>query len=101
MNSTDKEQKAVLHPPSDGSELIPAEVQVNTRKEPNPPLDEPLGVGYTVDNEGLLNNYAIEPKMSKAEYPSPKQQRRYIFLGAVATLFVVLVIWLAFAVSHG
>jgi hypothetical protein len=37
--------------------------------------------------------------MSEAEYPSPKQQRRYIFLGAAAILFVALAIWIAFAVS--
>lgn len=99
MNSTNKEQKTIAHPPSDGSELIPAEVQVNTHKEGSPSLNEPLGGGYTVDDEGLLNNYAIEPEMSKAEYPSPKQQRRYIFLGVVAILLLALTIWIAFAVS--
>jgi hypothetical protein len=99
MSYTDKEKKAVAHHPSDGSELIPAEVQANTRHETSPP-HEPLGAGYTVNDEGLLNNYAIEPGMSKAEYPSSKQQRRYIFLGAVAILLVSLVVWIAFAVSQ-
>jgi hypothetical protein len=99
MNSTNKEQKATVHPPSDGSELIPAEVQVNTRKEASPSLNKPLEGGYTVDDEGFVNNYAVEPAMTKGEYPSPKQQRRYIFLGAAALLFIALTIWIAFAVS--
>jgi hypothetical protein len=37
--------------------------------------------------------------MSSAEYPSPKQQRRYVFLGAAAILFVILAFLIAFAVS--
>jgi hypothetical protein len=99
MSYTDKEKKAVTHPPSDGSELIPAEVQASTRKEAGKSLNEPLEAGYRVDEEGIVNNYAIEPEMSKAEYPSPKQQRSYIFLGAAAILFVALVVWIAFGVS--
>lgn len=55
---------------------------------------------YTTINEsGLLNNYAVEPQMSYAEYPSPEQQRRYAFQGAVATLFVSLLLLTALAVS--
>jgi hypothetical protein len=52
-----------------------------------------------VDDEGIVNNYALEPEMSKAAYPSPKQQQRYIFLGVAAILLVSLVVWIAFAVS--
>jgi hypothetical protein len=75
-------------------------VEADTRqKEASKSLNEPLGAGYRVDNEGNFNNYAIEPKMYKAEYPSPKQQRRYIFLGAAAILFVTLAAWIAFGVS--
>jgi hypothetical protein len=99
MSYTDKEKQAVAHPPSDGSELIPAEVQANTREEAGKTLNKPLGSGSTVDDEGLINNYAVEPPMAKAEYPSPKQQRRYLFLGAAALLFVGFVVWIAFAVS--
>jgi len=99
MNSIKKDQKTTIHPPSDGSELVPAEVQANTRRETDSSLHEPLEVGYTVDEEGFLNNYAIEPKMSKAAYPSRKQQQRYIFLGVGAFLFVLLALWIAFAVS--
>uniref|UniRef100_A0A7C3KGH5 Ssl1498 family light-harvesting-like protein n=1 Tax=Oscillatoriales cyanobacterium SpSt-418 TaxID=2282169 RepID=A0A7C3KGH5_9CYAN len=100
MSYTEKENKAGAHPPSDGSELVPAEVQATIRHEGNAPLHEPLGAGYTVDDEGIINNYALEPKMSKAEYPSPKQQQRYILLGVVAILLVSLVVWLAFTVSQ-
>jgi hypothetical protein len=79
--------------------LAPAEVQANTRRGIQSSLSEPLEAGYTVDEEGFFNNYAIEPKMSMSAYPSRKQQRRYIFLGVGAFLFVLLALWLAFAVS--
>ena len=39
---------------------------------------------YTVEEGGRLNNYAIEPKMYKAEPPSSTQKRNYIILGAGA-----------------
>ncbi|NJO39191.1 MAG: ssl1498 family light-harvesting-like protein [Cyanobacteria bacterium CRU_2_1] len=84
---------------SDGSELIPAEVNANIRHDGNRSLDVPFAVGYTIDDEGLINSYAIQPDMSASEYPSPKQQQRYIFLGAGATLFVVTLLLIAFAVS--
>jgi hypothetical protein len=99
MSYTNKEMKAAAHPPSDGSELIPAEVQAKTRREGSKSLNEPLGSGYKRDDEGIVNNYAIEPKMYEAKYPSPKKQRRYIFLGAAAILFVALAVWIAFAAS--
>jgi hypothetical protein len=84
---------------SDGSELIPAEVQANTRNDESKLLNEPLVAGYTVDDEGITNNYALEPAMYLAEYPSPKQQQRYALQGAVAILFVALTLWSALAVS--
>jgi len=99
MSYANQEKQAAAHPPSDGSELIPAEIQANTQEEASKTLNKPLGAGYTIDEEGSLNNYAIEPKMSTAEYPSPKQQRRYILLGAAATLLVALIVWIAFAAS--
>lgn len=54
---------------------------------------------YTTNNEGLLNNYAVEPPVYYAEFPSEWQQQRYAFQGAVATLFVALTILTAFSVS--
>jgi hypothetical protein len=53
----------------------------------------------TVSNEGLLNNYAAEPAVYYAEYPSTEQQRRYAFQGAIATLFVTSMILVALSVS--
>jgi hypothetical protein len=99
MSSANSDMKAIAHPPSDGSELIPAEIQSNARRKVSSPPVDSLGSGYTRDDEGFLNNYAIEPEISKAEYPSPKQQRRYIYLGIAATVFVALAIWIAFAVT--
>lgn len=102
MRYTDKEGTTLNlheHHTSDGSELIPAEVQANIRHDGNKLLDLPLSPGYTVDDEGINNNYAIEPDMSSAKYPSPKQQRRYIFLGAGAILFVAAIVLIAFVAS--
>lgn len=84
---------------SDGSELIPAEVQANLDNDGNISLNKPLGDGYTVDEEGLFNNYAIEPDLQPAAYPAPYQQRRYLLQGAIAMVFLAFIVWVAFAVS--
>ena len=94
-----KKDKVVAHHISDGTELIPAEIQANTREEISKCLNKPLGAGYTVDDEGIINNYATEPDMSEADYPSPEQQKRYVFLGAGATLLITITLLTAFAVS--
>jgi hypothetical protein len=54
---------------------------------------------YTRNEEGLLNNYATEPAVYFAEYPSPEQQQRYALQGAIAVLLVTLTVLTAFAVS--
>ncbi|MBE9170610.1 ssl1498 family light-harvesting-like protein [Pleurocapsales cyanobacterium LEGE 06147] len=55
---------------------------------------------YTTTNqEGILNNYATEPKMYYAEYPSPEQQRRYALQGGLAILLVSSLFLTALAVS--
>jgi hypothetical protein len=55
---------------------------------------------YTTINEsGILNNYATEPQLYYAEYPSPEQQNRYKFQGAVATLLVTALVLVALGVS--
>jgi hypothetical protein len=55
---------------------------------------------YTTINEnGQLNNYAAEPEEYLAVYPSPEQQSRYALQGGIATLFVMSLIFVAFAVS--
>lgn len=102
MRYTDKEGKSLNldeNAPSDGSELIPAEVQANTRHDGSKIPDKPLAPGYTVDEEGINNNYAIEPDMSSAEYPSPKQQQRYILWGVGAILLVAVIGLIAFVAS--
>nr|WP_277882625.1 ssl1498 family light-harvesting-like protein [Microcoleus sp. FACHB-68] len=56
-------------------------------------------VGRTVDNEGLNNNYAMQPAITLAEYPSPEQQKGYAFQGAIAIVFVALTLLTVFVVS--
>lgn len=53
----------------------------------------------TTDDKGILNNYATEPEMYFANYPSPEQQRNYALQGAIATLFVTALVLVSFAVS--
>ncbi|WP_143780365.1 ssl1498 family light-harvesting-like protein [Leptolyngbya sp. 'hensonii'] len=53
----------------------------------------------TISNEGLTNIYASEPSVYYAEYPSQEQQNRYLVQGAIATLFVSLLILTSLAVS--
>jgi hypothetical protein len=48
---------------SDGSELIPAEVQASTYRNGGQSLDTKLAKGYTVNDGGLIDAYTIEPAM--------------------------------------
>jgi hypothetical protein len=85
---------------SDGSELIPAEVQANIlRHDDAQSIDASSPNGYTVDDEGLINNYAIEPGMYPSDYPSPPQQRQYVFQAVGASLFIVILVSIALIVS--
>lgn len=54
---------------------------------------------YTTNEEGILNNYAIEPTVYFAEPPSQEEQQRYAFQGAIATFVVVFAVLMAFAAS--
>jgi hypothetical protein len=54
---------------------------------------------YTVDETGVMNNYAVEPKMYFAVFPSPEQQRQYIVQGALAVLLIAGTVLTALAVS--
>ena len=51
-----------------------------------------------LDN-GTLNNYAVEPKMTYAEYPSLYEQKRYLKQTAIATLLVSAIVFISFVVS--
>ncbi|MCD8486845.1 MAG: ssl1498 family light-harvesting-like protein [Desertifilum sp.] len=53
----------------------------------------------TTNNEGTLNNYAAEPELYYAEYPSLEQQQRYMLQGAIAVLLVGFLLLTSFAVS--
>ena len=51
-----------------------------------------------LDN-GTLNNYAVEPKMSYTEYPAVWEQKRYLKQGAIAALLVTALCFIGYAVS--
>lgn len=53
----------------------------------------------TVNEEGLLNNYATEPKVYYAAFPSSEQRRNYALQGAIATLFVTALVLVSLAAS--
>lgn len=54
---------------------------------------------YTTDNEGKLNNYAVEPVVYAATYPSIEEQQQYALQGAIAALLVVALMLTSVAVS--
>ncbi len=54
---------------------------------------------YINDDDGRLNNFAIEPKIYQAESPNQNQQRNYIILGVVAAFLVTGLVFVAFSVS--
>ncbi len=53
---------------------------------------------YT-DDDGRLNNFAIEPKMYAAQPPSPAQKRNYLIIGIGGLLLVGGLMFVAFSVS--
>ncbi|MDZ8077884.1 MAG: ssl1498 family light-harvesting-like protein [Nostoc sp. ChiQUE01a] len=53
----------------------------------------------TVNEDGVLNNYAAEPKMYYSEYPAIWEQRKYLVQAAFATLIVTTLVLVAFSVS--
>jgi hypothetical protein len=54
---------------------------------------------YTEEEGGRLNNFAVEPKVYKAEPPTKQQQIQYVALGVGALILVVGLFFVAFAVS--
>jgi hypothetical protein len=84
---------------SDGSELIPAEVQANASLNAESPAEGSPPLESTVDDEGRLNNFAVEPEVYPSEYPSPRQQRRYIYWGLAAAVLVVSLVLISKFVS--
>ncbi|WP_341529325.1 ssl1498 family light-harvesting-like protein [Nostoc sp. UHCC 0302] len=53
----------------------------------------------TVNEDGILNNYAAEPKVYYAEYPAIWEQRKYLLQSVFATLIVTTLVLIAFSVS--
>jgi hypothetical protein len=53
----------------------------------------------TQDERGILNNYATEPQVYFAEYPSSEQQRQYMFQGGLAIILVTGLLGIALSVS--
>ncbi|MDF5736401.1 MULTISPECIES: photosystem II assembly protein Psb34 [unclassified Nostoc] len=53
----------------------------------------------TVNENGVINNYSTEPQVYCAEYPAVWEQRNYVIEGAIATMFITALVWVAFAVS--
>lgn len=53
----------------------------------------------TTDEKGILNNFATEPKMYAAEYPSQQQKLRYVAYGVASISLIALTIFTAIAVS--
>jgi hypothetical protein len=54
---------------------------------------------YTTEEGGRLNNFAVEPKVYRAEPPTKQQQLRYLIGGVVAAVLVGGLIFVAVAVS--
>lgn len=53
----------------------------------------------TVNEDGILNNYAPEATIQYVEYPTIWEQRRYFLQGAAATLFVTLLVLTSLVVT--
>ncbi len=63
--------------------LIPSETAARAEREgenykqtPEEQGDTDTAAGYTVDNEGLVNNFAVEPEMYYEERGDRKQQKK-------------------------
>lgn len=54
---------------------------------------------FTEDESGLLNNFAVEPKMYEAEPPTQQQKKTYMVLGAISAVLLVGLIVVAVTVS--
>ena len=80
-------------------ELVPAEAYARMQRNGSEFPKRPFSNGATVDQEGLTNNYAVEPPMYAALFPSPEQARQYAFQAAAATLLIVGLLVTSAAVS--
>ncbi|BAU66108.1 hypothetical protein STA3757_35100 [Stanieria sp. NIES-3757] len=55
---------------------------------------------YTTQlDNGTLNNYAVEPKITYQEYPTVWEQKNYLKQGAIAAFLVTALVLISFAIS--
>ena len=54
---------------------------------------------YTTEDGGRLNNFAVEPKVYRAEPPNQKQKIQYIVMGVVGAALVAGLCVIAVSVS--
>lgn len=54
---------------------------------------------YRVDETGVMNNYADEPRVYLAHYPTFYEQQNYLRFGAAATFLVTLLMFVSWGVS--
>ncbi len=54
---------------------------------------------FTEDNDGKLNNFAVEPKMYKAEPQSASDQKGMMALGIIGGILVLGLIGVTFLIS--
>lgn len=53
----------------------------------------------TKDENGIINNFATEPKVYYATYPSAQQQRNYVIQAVLAVGLLTLLTFIAVTVS--
>ncbi|ANV83081.1 hypothetical protein AWQ21_00940 [Picosynechococcus sp. PCC 7003] len=92
---------------SSGEELVPAEVAARKAREgeftPDPKQGKDKSVdttaGYTVSEQGLVNNYAVTPEVYEEQKSSVQKRRDYTMLGVVALAVGILLIGAAITVN--
>lgn len=75
--------------------MIPAEIQTYIHPAEAQSIDTPFAADCTIDGEGLLNHFSVEPDMYPSEYPLLRQQRYYDVLEATDVLLVVMLMRVA------
>jgi hypothetical protein len=54
---------------------------------------------YTTEDGGRLNNFAVEPKVYRAEPPTKQQRAQFLIVGIVGLVLIGGLIFVAVAVS--
>lgn len=100
MYTIDRKELTVAEGCSDGSELASVEVP-ELIHENDPEQNIPLTSGYTVDDRGLLNNYAILPPMyiEEPNHPTVEEKLRSKSQMIFAILFVAIAVLIALVIS--